>query len=303
MDRVARLFRGRVNAGRIVLRLTGLVALIAVLHGCGTTAERVQLPPEYTNDAVIPGLPRARFWGDEWPKWSLERFNQLTEAELESGFPAVFRKSHSYLAISGGGANGAYGAGLLAGWTDAGTRPEFTMVTGISTGALTAPFAFLGSEYDDVLRQVYTTTTTADIAHKRQLLSALFSDSMTDTAPLRKLIQKYISEDVIAAIGREWRAGRRLWVGTVNLDAGRPVIWDIGRIAVSDHPRKIALIHDVLQASAAIPVAFPPVMIPVEANGKLYDEMHVDGGYRHPGVRLPRRRQLAVDHEEAAGTR
>jgi predicted acylesterase/phospholipase RssA len=164
------------------------------------------------------------------------------------------------------------------GWTAAGTRPEFTMVTGISTGALTAPFAFLGPDYDPQLKAVYTTTTTKDIAEKRYFLSAAFSDSMADTKPLRALIARYITLDLIAAIAREHKRGRRLFIGTVNLDASRSVIWNLGAIAASDYPRKVDLIHDVLQASAAIPVAFPPVVIPVEANGKAYDEMHVDGG-------------------------
>ncbi|MGB5464854.1 MAG: patatin-like phospholipase family protein, partial [Sedimenticolaceae bacterium] len=167
---------------------------------------------------------------------------------------------------------------LLLGWTATGERPEFTMVTGVSTGALTAPFAFLGPDYDDELREVYTTTTTEDIAVKRSWLDAAFGDSVTDTAPLQKLIAKYIDPEMIDAIAREHEKGRRLFIGTVNLDAGRSVIWNIGAIAASDYPQKMALIREILRASAAIPVAFPPVMISVEAEGGQYDEMHVDGG-------------------------
>jgi len=190
----------------------------------------------------------------------------------------MYKKPHNYLAISGGGSNGAFGAGLLVGWTATGTRPEFTMVTGISTGALTAPFAFLGPDYDDELKTVYTTTSTKDIAEKRNIISALLTDSMADTKPLKALIAKYINSDVIDAIAREHKRGRRLVIGTVNLDAGRSVIWNIGVIAVSNHPHKMELIHDILRASAAIPVMFPPVVISVEIDGKRYDEMHVDGG-------------------------
>jgi len=101
---------------------------------------------------------------------------------------------------------------------------------------------------------------------------------MANTKPLKALIAKYINSNIIEAIAREYRRGRRLWIGTVNLDAGRPVIWNIGAIAASDHPHKIELIHDILRASAAIPIAFPPVMIPVEIDGKRFDELHVDGG-------------------------
>ncbi len=152
------------------------------------------------------------------------------------------------------------------------------LVKGVSTGALTAPFAFLGSDYDDKLKEVYTSTTTKDIATSRNKLLAAFSDAMADTAPLKELIAKYIDAELVEAIARENEKGRRLYVGTVNLDAGRSVIWSIGVIAASDSQNKLELIREVLRASAAIPVAFPPVVIEVEANGQLYDEMHVDGG-------------------------
>jgi predicted patatin/cPLA2 family phospholipase len=255
-----------------------ITAFMVIGTGCAGMPARHPVPFELTNEAAIADIPSARFWGNEWPKYSLEQFQAYTEADFRQHFSAIYRKPHNYLAISGGGANGAFGAGLLSGWTESGSRPEFTMVTGISTGALTAPFAFLGSEYDAVLKEVYTTISTKDIGRKRNFLSSLFSDSMIDTQPLRMVIAKYINADIIEAIAREHRKGRRLFIGTANLDAGRPVIWNIGAIASSDAPRKIELIHDVLQASSAIPVAFSPVVIPVEAKGQPYDEMHVDGG-------------------------
>ncbi|MEE8352237.1 MAG: patatin-like phospholipase family protein [Rhodospirillales bacterium] len=252
--------------------------LIFILSGCETIPERNPLPLEQTKHAGIPGVPNARFWGDEWPKFGVKIIETYTEAQFRRHFSGVYDQPHNYLAISGGGANGAFGAGLLVGWTASGTRPKFSMVTGISTGALTAPFAFLGPDYDDELKQVFTTTKTTDIVEERMLLSALFGDSVADTKPLRALIAKYVTADHIEAIGLEHKSGRRLFIGTVNLDAGRSVIWNIGAIALSDYPHKLRLIHDVLQASAAIPIAFPPVVIPVEANGKRYDELHVDGG-------------------------
>jgi hypothetical protein len=255
------------------------VTLVMVIGlGCTTTPPRNPLPLELTNQAVVPGVPNARFWGDEWPKFSLQRFETFTENDFQRRFQGVYNQPHNYLAVSGGGANGAFGAGLLVGWTQTGTRPEFTMVTGISTGALTAPFAFLGSDYDEQLKTVYTTTSTKMVVRKRNPLVAPFSDSVVDTRPLRELIAKHITTDVIEAVAEEHKKGRRLFIGTVNLDAARSVIWNMGSIAASDYPRKIELFHDVLQASSAIPVAFPPVMIPVQANGQSYDEMHVDGG-------------------------
>jgi predicted patatin/cPLA2 family phospholipase len=252
--------------------------LLLVLAGCASAPERQPLPPEYTLKAVIPGIPDARLWGDEWPTFAAERFENFTVADFQREFEGVYDKPHNYLAISGGGANGAFGAGLLVGWTATGERPEFTMVTGVSTGALTAPFAFLGPDYDEKMKVVYTTTSTEDIAKKRNPLAALFSDSMADTTPLKALIAKVIDAEMIDAIAREHKKGRRLFIGTVNLDAGRSVIWSIGAIAASDHPQKVSLIQELLRASSAIPVAFPPVIITVEAEGKQYDEMHVDGG-------------------------
>jgi len=262
---------------RQVCRLA-IVALLVVLTGCASVPERQPLPPEHVLVAAIPGVTNARFWADEWPTFSEERFDTYTDADFRENYSRIYGKPHNYLAVSGGGANGAFGAGLLLGWSATGTRPEFTMVTGVSTGALTAPFAFLGEAYDDELRTVYTTTQTSDIVKRRNLVSAFFGDSVADTTPLKMLIEKYIGTEMVDAIAREYRKGRRLYIGTVNLDAGRSVIWDIGAIAASDYPHKMKLIHDVLRASAAIPVAFSPVLIPVVAEGQQYDELHVDGG-------------------------
>jgi hypothetical protein len=269
-----------INFRRIpfILKLIIASVLILVTTACSTTPERHTLPVALTSQASIPGVPEARFWGDEWPKFSQQKLESIGENGRHQGFEEIYGTSHNYLAISGGGANGAFGAGLLAGWTASGTRPKFTMVTGVSTGALTAPFAFLGSDYDDELKRVFTTTTTKDIAEERSLIGSLFSDSLADTTPLKNLIKSYITPEMIEDIAKEFKKGRRLFIGTVNLDAARSVIWNIGAIAASDYADKHTLIREIMRASAAIPVAFPPVMIPVEANGQKYDEMHVDGG-------------------------
>ncbi|BCG66005.1 MAG: hypothetical protein methR_P3877 [Methyloprofundus sp.] len=249
----------------------------AIMTGCSTTADRHPPPANLISIVAIPDIPEARFWADEWPKHSVQRINSISDADIKKRSSATYNVPHNYLAISGGGANGAFGAGLLAGWTAQGTRPEFTMVTGVSTGALTAPFAFLGAAYDAKLKVIYTTTYTKDVALERNLIAALMGDSLADTAPLQQLISQYMTPAVIDAIAIEHKKGRRLFIGTFNLDAGRSVIWDIGAIAVSSHPEKVSLIHEVMRASAAIPVAFPPVMISVNANDQQYDEMHVDG--------------------------
>ena len=184
----------------------------------------------------------------------------------------------SYLAISGGGDNGAYGAGFLNGWTAAGTRPEFKVVTGVSTGALIAPFAFLGPKYDYVLEQVYTTTSPSDIFKKRGLLRGVMSDAMADSRPLANVIATYATRELLDAIAAEYAKGRVLLVGTANLDSLEPVVWNMTAIAASQDPDAVELFRSILLASASIPAAFPPVMIDVDVAGTHYQEMHVDGG-------------------------
>ena len=183
-----------------------------------------------------------------------------------------------FLAVSGGGDNGAYGAGFLNGWTAAGTRPQFKVVTGISTGALIAPFAFLGPKYDYVLERVYTTTAQRDIFKKRGIMSALFGDAMADTRPLANVISSYVNRQLLDEIAAEYAKGRILLVGTTNLDSLEPVIWNMGAIASRKDPEAVALFSNILLASASIPGAFPPVMIDVNLGGTRYQEMHVDGG-------------------------
>jgi predicted acylesterase/phospholipase RssA len=182
------------------------------------------------------------------------------------------------LAISGGGDDGAFGAGLLVGWTAAGNRPEFKAVTGISTGALIAPFAFLGPKYDPVLEEVYTQVSQKDIFTKRALLKGIFSDAMADTTPLYRTIEKHVDAAFLQAVAAEYAKGRLLLIGTTNLDSFEPVVWNMTAIATSKDPRALTLFRRILLASAAIPGAFPPVMIDVDVDGQHYQEMHVDGG-------------------------
>lgn len=257
--------------------LSVVTLVMTLLAGCGTAPTRNQVPEAYSATAEIPGIPRARFWGDEPPSWLGERI-EMTAEESRQKSPGIYGRPHNYLAISGGGSNGAFGAGLLNGWTAAGTRPEFTVVTGISTGSLIAPFAFIGPKYDKVLEEIYTGYSTADLLERRSWTELLNSDSYADTARLRAKIAEYITESVMQEIAAERKTGRVLFIGTVNLDLARPVIWDIGAIAASGQPGALDLIRDIMLASASIPGAFPPVYIDVEAGGQVYDEMHVDGG-------------------------
>lgn len=267
-------------AGKPHRNVLAVIALLIVLPGgCASVPERDRPPPESDRLAEVPGIPEARYWADVPPDYALQQEWWDTPREvLKAEHPALFGTEHSYLAISGGGQNGAFGAGLLTGWTDTGTRPEFSIVTGISTGALMAPFAFLGPDYDPQLREVYTTTSTEDIANRRGRLAALRSDALSGTEPLQALIAKYVDEDLVDAIAKEQARGRDLFIGTTNIDAGRPVIWDITEIAASGAPDRVELIRKVLLASASIPVAFPPVVFDVEIDGEPYEELHVDGG-------------------------
>ncbi|RKE73329.1 patatin-like phospholipase family protein [Pseudorhodoplanes sinuspersici] len=207
--------------------------------------------------AAIPNIPDARFWAD-------------SEKEYLRALPQA---RGPWLILSTGGSDGAFGAGLLNGWTKAGTRPEFTLVTGTSTGALIAPFAFLGPKYDDALHDAYTTIGAIDIFEVGGK-----GESFLDTWPLRDLIAKRVTPDLIQAIAAEHARGRKLFITTTNLDAGRPVVWDIGAIAADGGDRAVALVRKVMLASISIPGAFPPVLIDVEANGRKFQEMHVDGG-------------------------
>lgn len=260
--------------------LPALVILLALLSlaGCSALKIRHPVPESLSEEARIEGIPGARAFGDAWsPVFQQSLMDAITQRVAENartGAPG----GAAILALSGGGADGAFGAGFLCGWTKAGTRPDFLLVTGVSTGALIAPFAFLGPAYDETLRAVYTTISSKDIFFIKSLLTILRDDSVADTAPLARLAEKYIDETLLAAIAAEHKKGRRLYVGTTNLDAQRSVVWDMGAIAASGQPGALDLFRKVLVASASVPVAFPPVYIPVAAGGKKYDEMHVDGG-------------------------
>jgi predicted acylesterase/phospholipase RssA len=257
------------------------VLLLAWLPACSSPARLSAVPEAEEAAAVVDGMTGIRYWqkGDLalMNQDTVEAYNREAQLWTAAGHTGPLPPSN-FLAISGGGENGAFGAGLLLGWTAAGTRPEFKVVTGISTGALTAPFAFLGPKYDDQLKAVYTTISAKDVLEQRGTLAGFFGDAMADNEPLKKLVAHYVTQQMLQDIAAENAKGRVLAIGTTNLDARRPVIWNIGKIAASGNPHALELVQKVLVASAAIPAAFPPMMIDVEANGKPYQEMHVDGG-------------------------
>jgi predicted acylesterase/phospholipase RssA len=264
-------------------RALGLIAggsIASSLAACGLPERGTAVPAGRATEATVLGLANERFF----PAHGSSALEAEVGLAMDRQARALGLKSHrdlpawQLLAISGGGENGAFGAGLLCGWTQQGSRPEFELVTGISTGALSAPFAFLGPSYDSQLRSVYTEITPERVLRKRSLAAALFDDAMADNAPLFSLISQYVDAAMLAAIARAYQSGRLLLVATTDLDAQQPVIWNIGAIAGCGHPRALDTIRRVLLASSAIPAALPPVMIDVTLDGETRQEMHVDGG-------------------------
>jgi len=198
------------------------------------------------------------------------------------------------LALSGGGADGAFGAGAVAGLTRSGSRPQFSVVTGVSAGALIAPYAFLGPEWDQQLIDIYTTGRGEHLLQSRGL-GALFGSSIYRGTPLKELVDRYATDALIQAVAREAATGRLLLVATTDVGTGEPVVWDLGSIAMNGGPGARALFRDVLVASASVPGIFPPVVIRVQERDALYDEVHVDGSITVPFVvPLPLSRGAAV---------
>lgn len=275
--------RRTARPGRRGLLVLGAVAASGLATGCAAPARSPAVPREYGAEASVLGLPNERFFFG-----SRTRGMEALEREFQAA--AMRRARHlglqrirdlpryDMLGVSGGGEDGAFGAGLLCGWTEQGSRPTFELVTGVSTGALTAPFAFLGSDWDGPLKSVYTDISPAQVLRSRGLIGAVFEDALADSAPLFQTISRHLDERMLAAIGRAYGEGRLLLVASTNLDAQVPVIWNIGAIAASGHPGALDLVRRLLLASAAVPGAFPPVMIDVTVHGQPYQEMHVDGG-------------------------
>ena len=212
--------------------------------------------------ARLPGMPTdARFWGD-------------SVADFQRALPT---EPGAWLILSTGGEEGAYGAGFLNGWAATGTRPPFSVITGVSTGALMATYTFAGGKYDEELHQVYTTISATDIFEV-----ASTPESLSDNWPLGKTIEKRVTSEMLAAVAVEHQKGRRLFVLTTNLDAGRPTVWNMGAIAAQGGDAALKLFRQVLLAAASIEGMFPPVYITVEANGRQFQEMHGDGGATGP---------------------
>ena len=258
---------------------TAVVAAVVAAGGCfGHTQELVH-PPTPVKAGLTPAdLMDPAAEADAARLSSAESLYEMAERVRAEQRPAVLPPKKTVLALSGGGAYGAYSAGVLVGWTATGARPTFDVVTGISTGSLIAPLAFLGPQYDPQLKTMYTTLRDADLFRVRKSVGTLFGESLADNGPMIQKLQEAITPDLLRAVAAEHAKGRRLYVGTTDLDGRRQVIWDLGAIATRGRLEDLGLFQSVVLASAAIPGFFPPVRIPVSVDGKVYEERHVDGG-------------------------
>lgn len=247
-----------------------MLLLVVASAGC-SYLPRTAFTASQQAIAQIPDMPGVRMWADA-PAEEFDRvihLQQMQAAARESG-------SMDFLAISGGASDGAFGAGVLTGLTAHGQRPQFVLVSGVSAGALIAPLAFLGPRYDKKLTYAWTSGI-AEPLGEGGILSILFSQE-SRRAALYDLVSSFVDEEMLKEVAAEHRRGRRLLVVTTNLDAQRPVLWDMGAIAASGHPKALQLFRDVLTASSSVPGAFAPTLIDVEADGHQFSELHVDGG-------------------------
>jgi predicted acylesterase/phospholipase RssA len=243
---------------------------LLVLQGCAQTPLREPTSaPREAPDAIRTLGPDQRF-----STLSSQSVARRLRAQ-RAGQPV------NILALSGGGAGGAFGAGALVGLTRSALRPQFSVVTGVSTGALIAPYAFLGPDWDDQLAEVYTSGRAEHLLHSRGL-GVLFGSSVYSGTPLKQLVDRYATDALIEAVAREASTGRLLLVATTDVSTGEPVIWDLGSIAMNGGVGARALFRDVLLASASVPGLFPPVVIRVQEQQALYGEVHVDGAIATP---------------------
>jgi hypothetical protein len=256
-------------------RLTTIFVL-AILAGC-VAPDRVAYGPNAAATAGIKGFDDIRFYADTPRKLS----------ETPDGLPVSRHKDINYLVLSSGGAGGAFSAGALKAWSDTGKRPEFDIVSGVSTGALIAPYAFLGSAYDQTLVDLYTSGIATQLVDADFLPKGLLGPSLLKQKPLRTMVERYLTRDIVAKIAAEHRKGRRLLVLTSNLDSQRAVIWNMGAIANSDRPEAVKLFQDIIIASASPPGVFPAVLIKAASGEQTFEEMHSDGGSASQILTIP----------------
>ena len=275
-----------------ILKSTLVALLCASLASCGTIARPAPAALRVVAANLAPTQdPRIRA-GDA-PK-------VIALAQTFAARMASSSEPHALLALSGGGANGAFGAGVIVGWTERGDRPVFDIVTGVSTGALAAPFAFLGPDWDDELKAAYAEGETQGLLSWRTL-AAFVAPSAFSPGTLTHLVEENVTPEMLRAIAAEHARGRRLLVATTNLDAEETVIWDLGVLATQGDAQALILFRQVLVASASIPGVFPPVLIAGLSDGRVITEMHVDGGVNAPFLGVPEALMLWRNPDRSPG--
>ncbi|MCE2573458.1 patatin-like phospholipase family protein [Motilimonas eburnea] len=256
--------------------------LVAVLTTGCSAPYRDAVEPEQISQFTPLEQTNLRYWGDateyQFSQSAMDKFiAQQSRSGLLYDDQGEFLPAY-HLALSGGGESGAFGAGVLSAWSENGDRPTFTTVTGVSTGAIISVFAFLGSDYDDMLTGFYTGVTDNDLYEKKFALTALFSTSLVDTKRYQNIVRNTLNADLVAEVAKEYNKGRLLLVGTTHLDAQRPMIWNMGEIAKQGTPESVKLFQDIILASSSIPGVFPPQLIDVTDGIETKQELHVDGG-------------------------
>ncbi|MEH6452365.1 MAG: patatin-like phospholipase family protein [Psychromonas sp.] len=247
-----------------------VILAIFIIAGCATRP--TPLPESYSQE-----LP----WGaldldinNHNPHYTLRR--SLGDV-IENKFLQPNQNDLNILALSGGGSGGAFGAGVLNGWKDHGSMPNFDVVTAISTGSIMATYAFLGGEHIDKLDTIFNNLSTADL-YKSSWLGIFNDATLSDPSPLKRSLEEHINEEVLAEVAVQHKKGRRLYIGSTNLDTGQLVIWDMGAIASSGRNDKVQRYRDIVYASSAVPIIFPPHFFEIDIEGEKYSQMHVDGG-------------------------
>lgn len=253
---------------KMLMVLTGFLAVL-LLAGCASS------PPERALSEKAPSFAALPNGYDPLnPTQPSALYAAVTFTPGEN-LTRYLERKHGHalniLSLSGGGQNGAFGAGFLIGWRESGRRPEFDIVGGVSTGALLATHALLGTPADDaILEEMYTQITKEDIYADKGVFSILSgTDSLKDTAPLLALISKYVTAETLKRVAAAYDENRLLVVGTTNVDYGQTWVWNMSLIAKAGD---LDLYRKVLLASASFPIVFPPV----EIEGHLF----VDGAAR-----------------------
>ncbi|OBT07821.1 patatin-like phospholipase family protein [Vibrio cyclitrophicus] len=260
----------RLISSGLTVALSFLVVACSSPHTLDVRVNKENYKDVIVEDASSVEEP-LRIWASEAPDFLYSADDQTTPITVSGD-------QLNILALSGGGANGAFGAGILIGLEESGQLKDYSIVTGISAGALMAPFVFIGGDAFSKMKKVMLNINDKSVLGKKNFLNTVFKDAFTDGEHLYQFIAEAFPEPMIEQIATQHRSGKRLFIGTTHFDSGELVIWNVGAIANSDMPNKSELIYKVLAASASIPGVFPPQFINVEHEGVIFEELHVDGG-------------------------